>query len=62
VEKHGDPKMTEQQMLLKRFEATKVANFNESIRLEGLKPIKDKSALPAKVIAKLKQLQSAELQ
>ena len=54
--------MTEQQLLLQRFEATKVANFNESMRLEGLKPVKDKSTLPAKVIAKLKELQSAELQ
>lgn len=52
--------MTEQQLLLQRFEATKVANFNESMRLEGLKPVKDKSTLPAKVIAKLKELQSAE--
>lgn len=54
--------MTEHQLLLQRFEATKVANFNESMRLEGLKPVKDKSTLPAKVIAKLKELQSAELQ
>lgn len=54
---HGDPKMTEQQLLLQRFEATKVANFNESMRLEGLKPVKDKSVLPAQVVAKLKQLQ-----
>lgn len=54
--------MTDQQLLLQRFEATKVANFNESMRLEGLKPFKDKSTLPAKVIAKLKELQSAELQ
>lgn len=52
--------MTEQQFLLKRFEATKIANFNESLRLEGLKPVKDKSTLPAKVIAKLKQLQSID--
>ena len=62
MEKHGDPKMTEQQLLLQRFEATKVANFNESMRLEGLKPITDKSALPAKVVAKLKELQHADLQ
>lgn len=54
--------MTEQQLLLQRFEATKVANFNESMRLEGLKPVEDKSTLPAKVIAKLKELQSSELQ
>lgn len=54
--------MTEQQLLLQRFEATKVANFNESMRLEGLKPITDKSALPAKVVAKLKELQHADLQ
>ena len=49
--------MTEQQLLLQRFEATKVANFNESMRLEGLEPVKDKSVLPAQVVAKLKQLQ-----
>ncbi len=46
--------MTDQQLLLQRFEAIKVANFNESTRLEGLKPIKDKTTLPAEVIAKLK--------
>jgi hypothetical protein len=50
--------MTEYLLLLKRFEAAKIANFNESMRLEGLKPIKDKSVLPAKVVAKLKELQS----
>lgn len=50
--------MTDQQLLLQRFEATKVANFNESMPLDGLKPITDKSNLPAKVIAKLKELQS----
>ena len=49
--------MTDQQLLLQRFEATKVANFNESMRLEGLKPVKDKSVLPVQVVAKLKQLQ-----
>jgi hypothetical protein len=48
--------MIEQQLLLQRFEATKVANFKESMRLEGLKPVEDKSTLPAKVIAKLKEL------
>lgn len=49
--------MTSKQQLQKRFDAIKVANFTESLRLEGLKPNKDKASLNPKVIAKLKQLQ-----
>lgn len=49
--------MTKKQQLEKRFEATKVSNFNESLRLEGLKPNQNKSALNPKVLAKLKELQ-----
>jgi hypothetical protein len=49
--------MTSKQQLQKRFDAIKVANFNESLRLEGLKPNKDKSTLNPKVLEKLKQLQ-----
>lgn len=48
--------MTNKELLQRRFDATKVANFNESLRLEGLKPNQHKSALPPKVIAKLKEL------
>lgn len=49
--------MTDKQQLQKRFEATKVANFKESLRLEGLKPTSDKAYLHPKVVAKLKELQ-----
>ncbi len=49
--------MTSKQQLQKRFDAIKVANFNESLRLEGLKPNKDKATLNPKVLEKLKQLQ-----
>jgi len=49
--------MTDKQVLQRRFEVTKVANFNESLRLEGLKPNLDKTTLNPKVVAKLKELQ-----
>lgn len=50
--------MTNKQVLQQRFEATKIANFNESLRLEGLKPNLNPSALNPKVLAKIKELQS----
>ena len=49
--------MTDKQALHRRFEATKVANFNESLRLEGLQPNPDQASLHPKVLAKLKELQ-----
>lgn len=52
--------MTEKQLMLKRFEAMKIANFSESLRLEGLKPKTDKSSLSPKVRAKLKELQASD--
>jgi hypothetical protein len=49
--------MTDKQQLQKRFEAAKVANFKESLRLEGLKPNSNTASLHPKVVAKLKELQ-----
>lgn len=49
--------MVSKQQLQKRFEAIKVSNFAESLRLEGLKPTKDKASLNPKILARLKQLQ-----
>jgi hypothetical protein len=49
--------MTDKQVLQQRFEATKIANFNESQRLEGLKPNLNQADLNPKVLAKLKELQ-----
>ncbi|MDR7119086.1 YhfG family protein [Rheinheimera soli] len=47
--------------LRKRFDATKVANYNESLRLEGLKPTdKTRQQLHPKLAAKLKELQSSD--
>lgn len=50
--------MSDNKVLLQRFDATKVTNFNESLRLEGLQPNKTKSNLHPKVLAKLKELKS----
>lgn len=50
--------MADKQLMLKRFESMKVANFNESLRLEGLRPNTNKSALNPKILAKLKELQN----
>ncbi|SEH57374.1 hypothetical protein SAMN05660691_00250 [Rheinheimera pacifica] len=49
--------MTDKKLLLQRFDAIKVANFNESLRLEGLQPNKNKAVLNPKLVAKLKELQ-----
>lgn len=43
--------------MAQRFDEIKVANFNESLRLEGLQPLNKQSHLHPKVTAKLKELQ-----
>ncbi len=52
--------MTKKRQLEKRFEATKISNFNESLRLEGLKPNQNKSDLNRKVLAEVKRVTRAK--
>ncbi|MDP4536894.1 DUF2559 family protein [Alkalimonas collagenimarina] len=49
--------MNDKELITKRFEETKVTNFNESLRLEGLQPLNEQTRLHPKVIARLKELQ-----
>ncbi|MDP4529004.1 DUF2559 family protein [Alkalimonas delamerensis] len=51
--------MNDKELMARRFEESKVTNFNESLRLEGLQPLNAQTPLHPKVIARLKELQRA---
>lgn len=51
--------MTNKELLIKRFEANKMANYAESLRLEGLQSKPETSKLSPKVIEKIKQISSS---
>ncbi len=52
--------MTNKELLVKRFEANKMANYAESLRLEGLQSKPELSKLNPKVIEKIKQISSSQ--
>ncbi len=52
--------MTNKELLIKRFEANKMANYAESLRLEGLRSKPETSKLSPKVIEKIKQISSSQ--
>lgn len=52
--------MANKELLLQRFEAKKMANYVESLRLEGLQPKPDPSKLNPKVLEKIKQITAAQ--
>ncbi len=51
--------MTNKELLIKRFEANKMANYADSLRLEGLQSKPETSKLSPKVIEKIKQISSS---